>query len=94
MKREDEINIGDDEQSCKYAYITFRCMDALDHVRVAYNIPWWKRNFLLYFGTSEQKEELYKLYFFMKWPTVQVASEPDNIKWANLRYPLRQRCLR
>lgn len=87
--KEDEDVIEDTEQSCKYAYITFRCMDALDHVRIAYDIPWWKRMMIMKFGSEERKEKLKKLHFFKKWPTVHVASEPDNIKWANLRYPLR-----
>lgn len=66
----------------------------MDHVRVAYDIPNWKREWTLKFGSSEETEEMKKLYFFKKWPTVNVASEPDNIKWANLRYPLRARCCR
>lgn len=92
--RADDEVIEENEQSCKYAYITFRCMDALDYVRMAYDISWWRRNMIMRFGTSEQKEELLKLHFFKKWPTVHVASEPDNIKWANLRYSLKQRCCR
>lgn len=64
-------------------------MDALDYIRIAYDIPWWKRKWIMKFGSEEQKKKLLELHFFKKWPTVYVASNPDNIKWANLRYPLR-----
>ena len=32
----------------------------------------------------EQKAALKKKYFFKKWPEVQRADDPDNIKWENL----------
>ena len=43
-------------------------MDALDHIRMAYDIPRWKVWAIMKFGSEEKKEELRPLHFFKKWP--------------------------
>lgn len=38
-KKADEEDLGENEQSFKFAYITFRQMDAMDLILKAYDIP-------------------------------------------------------
>ena len=78
-----------DKKSVKFAYITFRQMDALDHIRNAYRVGKCERKCTMWFGDiccSAKKTELKKKHFFKEWPDVHVACEPDNIKWENLGY--------
>lgn len=63
-------------------------MCGLETVREAYNVGGFEYySKMSCFGScccpSEQKR-LKKLHFFKKWPKIELASEPDNIKWENL----------
>ena len=78
------IEIADNETSLRFAYVTFRQMDALDHIRNAYTVGkcdyfWTMR--CGQFCCADKKKAMLAKHFFKKWPKVTVACEPDNIKW-------------
>lgn len=53
IKREDLADIEDNEKSYKYAYITFRHMDAVDLILESYDISWLQREYIKNRGTEE-----------------------------------------
>ena len=85
---------------CKYAYITFRNMDAMYYVLESYekHDGCCKRNCIMYccgcLCCPKDKEELKKKHLFKQWPAVEVADEPDNIKWENLGISAKSRRIR
>lgn len=91
IKQEDEDVMEENEQSCKFAFITFRSMDALDYVLKAYSVSNFVKWFQMNQGSEKQKTQIMSRHFFKRWPTVAVAPEPDNIKWPNLKYTKNQR---
>lgn len=74
------------ETTVRFAYVVFRSMDAMDHVFRAYKIGACKRCCIMKCGCccKQKQAELKKLHFFKRWPNIEVACEPDNIKWFNL----------
>jgi hypothetical protein len=76
------------EPEVKYAFIVFRDMDAMEIVKRAYEVgtfeKWVKMGCLGSCCCSSEHRRLKKLHFFKKWPKIEDACEPDNIKWMNL----------
>jgi hypothetical protein len=85
-----------DEKGIRFAYVVFRSMDAYDIVLNAYKeVGSCNRCCAMScFGScccSARQAELKKMHFFKKWPKINQASEPDNIKWENLGYSNKSR---
>ena len=82
-----------DEQNLKFAYVTFRNMDSAELVMNAYKVGVCKRKCTMCCGCccKEQYDALAKKHLFKKWPEINVACAPDNIKWENLGYTARSR---
>lgn len=40
---------------------------------------------------KEDQKRMRRLHFFKKWPKIEEACEPDNIKWTNLGYSAKYR---
>jgi hypothetical protein len=82
-----------DQRNLKFAYIVFRSMDAQQKVLDAYNINSCSRRCTMCCGCccKEKYSALAKKHIFKKWPNIQVACEPDNIRWENLGYSARTR---
>ena len=83
-----------DGQNLKFAYITFRNMDAVELVQNAYDVDCCKRRCTMCCGQCCCKDKyaaMAKKHIFKKWPDIQVACAPDNIKWENLGYSARSR---
>jgi hypothetical protein len=83
-----------DGQNLKFAYITFRSMDAVELVQNAYDVDCCKRRCTICCGPyccKDKYEAMAKKHIFKKWPDIQVACAPDNIKWENLGYSARSR---
>ena len=68
----------------RFAYVTFRSMDGLDMVMKAYEVGACKRKCTMCCCRCccpKYRESLEKKHFFKKWPQLNKACEPDNIKW-------------
>lgn len=67
----------------------------MEAVRDAYKVgafEYWSK--MSCFGSlccKEDQRRLKRLHFFKKWPKVEEACEPDNIKWENLGYSAKYR---
>lgn len=63
-------------------------MHGMQLVKNAYNIGsfeyWTKMSCFADCCCSSEKQRIKKLHFFKKWPRIEEAMEPDNIKWDNL----------
>mmetsp|Transcript_1780 Transcript_1780/g.3133 ORF Transcript_1780/g.3133 Transcript_1780/m.3133 type:complete len:347 (-) Transcript_1780:1353-2393(-) len=88
--------VGDPE--VRYAYVVFRQTDAPEIALKAYDIGSFKFWLTMScFGDCccrRQKKSLMRKHLFKKWPQLEVAGEPDNIKWENLGYSGFERNLR
>ena len=92
--KKEKADLEDSTQTTvRFAYIVFRSMDAMDHVFNAYKVGRCKRCCIMRCGCccKEKQAELKKKHFFKRWPNIEVACEPDNIKWFNLGTNARSR---
>ena len=96
-----EKQMKSEDPDVRYAYIVFRSMDALNLAIGAYNLgscgSCKKCCILSCFGDcccSQAKKRLRKKHIFGKWPGINVAGLPDNIKWENLGYTAKERRVR
>ena len=66
-------DLDDGEPEVKYAFITFRHMDAVDYVKKAYKVGWLKRKLTACFGCccKDYSKALRKKHFFDKWLVVE-----------------------
>jgi len=81
--------MDDGEAEVKYAFITFRNMEAVRLVKEAYQIGFWNRKCTLCFGScccSKKYKAMRKKHFFNKLPNIEDACQPDNINWDNLGF--------
>jgi hypothetical protein len=92
-KEENKKGEDDGEPDVKYAFIVFRDMLGLEVVKRAYDVNAWEYYTKMYFGCCIplENKRMRKKHFFMKWPKVEDACEPDNIKWQNLGFSARYR---
>lgn len=72
----------------KYAFVTFRNMDAKNHVKKAYRVGWCRRKCVICCGCCcpKKSKSMKKRHFFKKWLTIEDACTPDNIIWSHLGY--------
>jgi len=83
-------------RTVRFSYIVFRSMDGLEHVLDAYKVGCCDRFFTMNLGCCcpERRAKLKKKHFFKRWPDLDVACDPDNIKWFNLGTTANDRRLR
>ena len=75
----------------RYAYLVFRSMDSVGFVERAYEDHGCCKRCCIMGPCgkcccNQKREEMEKKHLFKAWPVVEVACEPDNIKWENLGY--------
>lgn len=85
----------DDKHRVKYAYISFKTMEAKDMVMRAYNRnnSWVKRVCKCCYS-EEAREELDKLYILGTFPVLKEAVSPSDVIWENIGYSTGNRKVR
>ena len=71
-------------------------MDGLELALRAYNVGLCHYFSVMYLGCicPEKRDAMRKKHFFKKWPQLNIACDPDNIKWFNLGTTANERRLR
>lgn len=82
------------QQSINNAYVVFKDMDDVDAIIKAYDQGACKRCCIRTCGSKEQKDLLNSKYIFKKWPVLDRAPLPEDIKWENLGYSSNNRRIR
>lgn len=94
-KAEEKRDIEDGEPDVKYAFIVFRDMHGMEMVKKAYDVNAFEYYTKMgCFGglcCKAEQTRMRRKHFFKKWPKVDEACEPDNIKWQNLGYSAKYR---
>jgi hypothetical protein len=67
--------LSDGEPEVKYAFVTFRNMEAVKIVREAYKVGFWNRKCTLCCGCccKGKYKAMRKKHFFNKWPEIDDA---------------------
>lgn len=73
------------KRSLKFAFVIFRSTYAKDIVLRAYKVSrvrrWCAMKNPFCFNNTDFRDSVGRKYLFSRWPTVDSACEPDNIKW-------------
>lgn len=78
-------DLNDKEPDVKYAFIVFRDMEGMEVVKRAYDVSYFEYYIKMScFGScccEPEHKRMKRKHFFKKWPKIDEACEPDNIKW-------------